>query len=58
MSAVKAYERLAARAILDRSRDTAVEALMCHPLVGSYPLARRLVDEYLAAHPGHSGEWR
>lgn len=58
MSAVKTYERLAARAILSKSRDTAVEALMCHPLVGSYPLARGLVDEYLAAHPRHAGEWR
>jgi 6-phospho-beta-glucosidase len=47
---VKAYERLAVRAIVGRSRDIAVEALMTHPLVMSYPRASALVDSYLAAH--------
>lgn len=50
MRAVKAYERLTVRAIEMRSRELAIEALMCHPLVLSYPRARALVDEYLAAH--------
>jgi 6-phospho-beta-glucosidase len=48
--AVKAYERLTVRAIAARSRDLAIEALMAHPLVGSYPTARGLVDDYLDAH--------
>jgi 6-phospho-beta-glucosidase len=48
--AVKAYERLTVRAIEDRSDDLAIEALMAHPLVGSYPKARGLVDDYLEAH--------
>jgi 6-phospho-beta-glucosidase len=57
ISAVKTYERLAAQAITTRSRWTAIEALMCHPLVGSYPLARGLVDDYLAANRAHTGAW-
>lgn len=58
MRAVKRYERLAARAILERDRRLAVEALVAHPLVGSYVLARALVNEYLEAHRRHVGEWQ
>ncbi|HEY4152345.1 MAG TPA: hypothetical protein VGM38_03405 [Pseudolysinimonas sp.] len=50
MRSVKEYERLTARAIAERSRSLAVEALMCHPLVLSYSRATALVDEYLEAH--------
>ena len=54
---VKRYERLAIRAILQRDRQTAIEALMAHPLVLSYSRARPLVEEYLSAHADHTGEW-
>ena len=54
---VKRYERLASQAILDRKRDLAVEALVAHPLVGSYPVAQAIVDEYLTAHSAHVGAW-
>jgi 6-phospho-beta-glucosidase len=54
---VKRYERLAVRAIKERSRDLAVEALMAHPLVLSYSRAVPLVDEYLAAHAEYAGVW-
>lgn len=57
MQSVKQYERLAARAIRARSRELACQALTVHPLVGSYPLAVRLVDAFLAAHPALVGEW-
>jgi alpha-galactosidase/6-phospho-beta-glucosidase family protein len=50
MSSVKRYERLAARAISERSRDLAIDALMSHPLVLSFSRARGLVDDYLEAH--------
>jgi len=50
MSAVKRYERLAARAILARLRGMAIDALMAHPLVLSYSRARGLADDYLDAH--------
>lgn len=57
MRTVKYYERLTVEAILNRSRGTAEAALMVHPLVLSYPLARTLVDEYLKAHAPYVGEW-
>jgi 6-phospho-beta-glucosidase len=57
MQAVKHYERLAARAILERSRGLAAEALMAHPLIGSYPLAKKLVAAFIDAHRDLVGEW-
>jgi 6-phospho-beta-glucosidase len=54
---VKLYERLTVQAIAQRSRATAVAALMAHPLVLSYSRARPLVDEYLSAHREWVGEW-
>jgi 6-phospho-beta-glucosidase len=47
---VKAYERLTVRAAVEGSYDLALEALLVHPLVGSYELARSILDDYLAAH--------
>jgi 6-phospho-beta-glucosidase len=55
---VKQYERLAVDAILTKSRSKATMALMAHPLVLSYSLARTLVDEYLDAHSIYVGEWK
>ena len=54
---VKLYERLTVEAIARRSRATAIQALMAHPLVLSYSRARPLVDEYLAAHHQWVGDW-
>lgn len=57
MRVVKRYERLAVEAILNRSRSTAVLALMDHPLVLSYSRAKALVGAYLAAHRAYIGDW-
>ena len=57
MRSVKQYERLAVEAILKGSREPAVLALMAHPLVLSYSLARVLVAEYLQAHAPYVAEW-
>lgn len=57
MRTVKLYERLAAQAVLQRSRKLAVEALAVHPLIGSYPLAKTLVNEFIEAHPNTVGVW-
>lgn len=57
MRTVKYYERLAVEAILQRDKGRAVEAMAAHPLVGSYALARTLVEDYLSAHREHVGEW-
>jgi 6-phospho-beta-glucosidase len=55
MSTVKHYERLATRAIRERSRELAIDALMANPLVLSFPRARGLVDAYLEAHRPWAG---
>jgi alpha-galactosidase/6-phospho-beta-glucosidase family protein len=47
---LKAYERLTVRAAVEGSYDTALKALLVHPLVGSYDLARSILDDYLSAH--------
>lgn len=57
MRSVKHYERLTVEAIQTRQRETAVEALMAHPLVVSYSRAQALVEEYLAAHAPYVGDW-
>ncbi|MBO4893864.1 MAG: 6-phospho-beta-glucosidase [Clostridia bacterium] len=55
---VKIYERLASRAIREKSKVKAVEALTLHPLVASYSLAKELVDEYLEHNRDYTGEWK
>jgi 6-phospho-beta-glucosidase len=57
MRSIKLYERLTVRAIRERSKALAVEALMAHPLVLSHSRASILVDEFLAAHKDYVGEW-
>ncbi len=40
IACVKEYERLAVAAILQQDKSLAVRALMAHPLIGSYSLAK------------------
>ncbi|HEM8660182.1 TPA: glycoside hydrolase [Klebsiella aerogenes] len=47
IASVKEYERLAVAAILQQNKSLALQALMAHPLVGSYSLAKKLVEAYL-----------
>ena len=47
---VKVYERLTVEAAVTGSYSAAVEALTVHPLVGSFNLAKAIVDDYLSAH--------
>ena len=54
---VKLYERLAAKAIRERDSKTAIHALMVHPLVQSYSLAKSIVHDYLEAHHRYIGDW-
>ncbi len=55
---VKAYERLASKAIINCDRESAVDCLYLHPLVGSYSLAEKLVDEYIKLNKDFTGEWK
>jgi len=47
---IKEYERLTVQAAVEGSYAKAREALTVHPLVGSEPLARAILDDYLTAH--------
>lgn len=49
---IKRYERLAVEAVRDNSEQKAVEALMMHPLVNSWSLAKKLMADYAEAY-GH-----
>jgi 6-phospho-beta-glucosidase len=51
IEAVKAVERLAIRAALERSRSLALEAIALHPLVPSVNAARRILDAYVERQP-------
>lgn len=55
---VKLFERLAVESISKRSIEIARQALMVHPLVNSYTLAKKLVNEYIEAHKKYIGEWK
>lgn len=55
---MKRYERLAAQGILEKDRSMITEALMVHPLVNSYSLAKALVTDYLKWDTEDIGDWR
>ncbi|MCL2056704.1 MAG: 6-phospho-beta-glucosidase [Oscillospiraceae bacterium] len=50
IQAVKAYERLAVKAAMAGCRETALAALMIHPLVGDFDKANAALDEMLEAN--------
>ena len=52
---IKMYEKLTAEAIQNHSKETAVKALTLHPLVNSYSLAKRLVEDYDSVYGGILG---
>jgi 6-phospho-beta-glucosidase len=56
MQTVKLYEQLTVEAVRTRSKQTAIQALMVHPLVLSYSRASALVEEYLQAHATYVGD--
>jgi 6-phospho-beta-glucosidase len=45
---LKVYERLVVSAAVEGSYRTALDALLAHPLVASYPVAKDILDSYLA----------
>lgn len=55
---VKRFERLTVQAIDEKSKELAIDALMGHPLVGSYSLAKDLVDDYIEVFKDYLGEWK
>lgn len=55
---VKMYERLSSKAIREKSVKSAVEALTMHPLVNSYSLATKLINDYLELNKDYVKEWK
>ncbi|MBR0596513.1 6-phospho-beta-glucosidase [Sinanaerobacter chloroacetimidivorans] len=55
---MKLYERMAARSILEKDRNLAIEALMVHPLINSYSLAKALITDYLNLNVNGFDDWR
>ena len=55
---VKNYERLASKAIRERSKSAAIQALTLHPLVNSYSIASKLVDEYIEHNKEYCDGWK
>ncbi|MBR4240729.1 MAG: 6-phospho-beta-glucosidase [Eubacterium sp.] len=55
---VKIYERLASKAIREKSIRSAVEALTLHPLVNSYSIASELISEYLELNKEYTKDWK
>lgn len=54
---VKIYERLASKAIINKDKCLAIQALTQHPLVNSYSLAKELVEEYIEHNKEYCGKW-
>lgn len=52
---VKYYERTAAQAIVEHDAGKAADALMLHPLVSSYSLAKSIVKDYFDAYQEYTG---
>ena len=46
MRLIKMYEKLTVKAIMHKSKETAIQALTLHPLINSYSLAKTLVERY------------
>jgi len=55
---VKLFERNAVDAIKYKDKEKAIHALMVHPLINSYSIAKKLVEDYLEAYKEYVGEWR
>lgn len=47
---IKRYERLTVEAVREGNEDYAIEALMTHPLINSYSLAKKLIADYNEAY--------
>lgn len=55
---VKVYERLAAKAIVEKNEQAAVDCLTLHPLVNSYSLACKIADAYFDLNQEYIKTWR
>lgn len=49
---------LATEALINKSKITAIQALMVHPLINTYDLANKLVNEIIEAYPEYTKGWK
>ena len=42
---------------MEKSKKKAVKALTVHPLICSYPIAKKLVDVYSSRYEKYIGKW-
>lgn len=54
---IKRFERLTVEAIFEKNKLKAIEALMIHPLVNSYDIAKNVLDELLEMYGDYVGKW-
>ncbi|MCQ2771332.1 MAG: glycoside hydrolase [Clostridia bacterium] len=57
MKTIKRYEKLTIEAVMKKSKKAAIEALMIHPLVMDYDIAKQLVEVYTKKKKKWIGEW-
>lgn len=55
---VKNYELLASKAIREKDKASAIQALTLHPLVNSYSIACELAEEYIEHDKEYSNGWK
>ncbi len=55
---VKAFERLAVQAMAEKSLNKAIRALMVHPLIGSYHVAKNLVADFCRLQGEYVQHWK
>lgn len=55
---MKLYEREAATSILERNISRAVDALALHPLVESYSIAEKLMNDYIQHNKDFCSNWK
>lgn len=55
---VKLYEKRTVQAVKEKSMELGIMALMAHPLVGSYSLAKQLMHDYRTVHAEYLSDWK
>ncbi|MGL5698780.1 MAG: glycoside hydrolase [Kluyvera sp.] len=54
---IKHFENLTIAAIENKSKHSAIQALMIHPLINDYRIATQILDALLAEYQAYTGEW-
>ncbi|MDV4151377.1 6-phospho-beta-glucosidase [Clostridium sp. AL.422] len=58
ISTIKNFERFTVESIKEKNKSKAIKALMIHPLINSYNIASKIVDELLNIYSCYVGEWK